>query len=172
MKKNIWDSWLTVGCSSPCSPLLSLSSLSLLPYASLEPGNFCNSCIWRTCEDTQGEGGLREGCPWRFALESQPLLPSCWVWAAAGVRQESEGTSSQGGSVLCRVSAPSGALCDGEDLADRSCFYFTFFLSPHPRTCLLILEKGAGREREKGIKTSRIERETSIGCFSWTEPPT
>lgn len=44
-------------------------------------------------------GGLGESCPWKFALRSQPLLPSCWVSAAAGVRQESEWTGSQEGSV-------------------------------------------------------------------------
>ena len=39
-------------------------------------------------------GGLGEGSPWSFALKSQPLLPSCWVSAAAGVRQErAEGPS-------------------------------------------------------------------------------
>lgn len=45
-------------------------------------------------------GGLGEGSPWSFALKSQPLLPSCWVSAAAGVRQESSGRALRKGE-LC-----------------------------------------------------------------------
>ena len=37
--------------------------------------------------------------------------------------------------------------------------YSEFLFYPHPRTCLLILERGEGRERGK---------ETSIGCLSHT----
>lgn len=50
----------------------------------------------RTRRGTVGSG--------RAALESQPLLLSCWVTAAAGVRPESEGTSSQEGACCAECS--------------------------------------------------------------------
>ena len=42
-------------------------------------------------------------------------------------------------------------------------FHFSFF-NPHPRMCLLILERKEGKERERNIDV----RETSIGCLLYT----
>ena len=46
----------------------------------------------------------------------------------------------------------------------KAWFFISYFLNPHPRICLLILEREEKREREK----HQCERETSIGCLSYT----
>ena len=46
---------------------------------------------------------------------------------------------------------------------------FFFFFNPHPKTCLLILERGEGRER---VREEKQQCERSItGCLSYVPQP-
>lgn len=73
------------------------SVISLLPCSLLGAREFMQQLPLGDRVRRRVRGGLREGSLRSLALKSQLLLPSCWVSAAAGVRQESGWRDSQEG---------------------------------------------------------------------------
>lgn len=71
--------------------------ISLLPCSLLGAREFMQQLLLGDCVRMHVWGRLGEGSILSCALKSQALLPSCWVSADAGVRQESEQKDSQEG---------------------------------------------------------------------------
>lgn len=71
--------------------------ISLLPCSLLGAREFMQQLLLGDCVRMHVRGGLGEGSILSCVLKSQALLPSCWVSAGAGVRQESEPKDSQEG---------------------------------------------------------------------------
>ena len=107
-----------------------------------------------------GQETLESSGPQKHACRSTSTrLPSAWLPPAARVVMQ--------GPKLGWARTCFQALSATNVLKRFILFYFIFI--PLLRTCLLILERGEGRER-KGAP-HQCERETSIGCLSYPPCP-
>lgn len=106
--------------------------ISLLPCSLLGAREFIQQLLLGDCVRMHVRGGLGEGSILSCALKSQALLPSCWVSAGAGVRQESERKDSQEGQRVWLVRRGRHSL-QWWELSPEHCLFPTLLLSAQNR---------------------------------------